>query len=200
MNNFPPTGKKTCVIHIRRGDNVEFLISSGKRLILHGNNMQLALNDNSSNVEGDSNRSMVPIDKYLAFLRLLKDNNIDNRFDIVVITDGFLRSKSLLIDFLAENEELTNIERGNIIRLLETDLERQLIQDHFNSFPIRYILGESYKNLKRSISELALANVLIFGNGGFAFFIHGMYSHDLTSSHVYHVSEFEKFKDELLII
>ncbi len=182
---------KKIVIHVRCGDSVLIEGPSGT-ISLYGNEVTFLQNEIEKNRFGDLNRKSINFEKYL---RVLDSISIPNNTNVILLSDGFESSKHIICDYFIKNSNKLEKEKKQIlIDILNVDLNKNYLIEPFKNYCNSFIIGESFQNLKLSILELSQSDILFFGTGGFAYYIHSIYRKN-TNSYLGHANE----KPQILI-
>lgn len=179
---------KTFLIHIRCGDSVTINCSHGA-ISLYGTEISFLDTESEKSLVGDINRSSLGIKKYT---KVLDELNIPKDWKVVVLSDGYALSKSIIADhYIKQFSKLENYKKQILSEILKLNLNQDLLFEPLKKYNPSYIIGESFSNLKESIFALANAKIVFFGTGGFAYYLHSIYK---TQSNTFLGHANEKFE------
>lgn len=167
-------GEKIFVVHQRCGDSVTLFSDAGK-VVIYGNEVTFDTDDTGLyDLKNDRNRVGRAIEMYVEILKELQDlRNVGTR--IVFISDGYQTSKNILLNHYFSKYNILNTQQKKAIKdLINKDLDQMLLHDKLNAIIDEEMIGETYENLEKSILLLANAKVLMFGSGGFAYYMHSL--------------------------
>jgi hypothetical protein len=174
------------VVHQRCGDSVSIKSKLG-HLLIHGNNVIYSKDGQNVSIAEDGNRRNIPLEKYISEVEKLRIKRPE--FNIVFISDGFERSKRLIVKYLIDNYlTLSKEDYADVLETAQLDLDQVLIKEPFGKMVNKMVIGEGIKELEESIIALSKAQILIFGTGGFSFFVHSLFKIS-ESTKIYHIGD-----------
>ncbi|MCA0363100.1 MAG: hypothetical protein LCH67_03595 [Bacteroidetes bacterium] len=193
-NKDAPNEEKLFVVHQRCGDSVTLLSDAGK-VVIYGNEVTFDNEDTEQfDLNNDKNRVGRAIEMYVEVLQELQDLR-GSGTKIVFISDGYQTSKNILLNhYFSKFSTLNNSQKKAIKNLINKDLNQFLLNDKLEKLIDEKMIGETYENLEKSILLLARAKVLMFGSGGFAYYMHSLFSNK-EQTYLGHINE----KNEILI-
>ena len=193
-NKDAPVEEKLFVVHQRCGDSVTLLSDAGK-VVIYGNEVTFDNEDTEQfDLNNDKNRVGRAIEMYVEVLQELQDLR-GSGTKIVFISDGYQTSKNILLNhYFSKFSTLNNSQKKAIKNLINKDLNHLLLNDKLEKLIDEKMIGETYENLEKSILLLARAKVLMFGSGGFAYYMHSLFSNK-DQTYLGHINE----KKEILI-
>jgi hypothetical protein len=193
-NKDAPIEEKLFVVHQRCGDSVTLLSDAGK-VVIYGNEVTFDNEDTEQfDLNNDKNRVGRAVEMYVEVLQELKDLR-GSGTKIVFISDGYQTSKNILLNhYFSKFSTLNNSQKKAIKNLINKDLNHLLLNDKLEKLIDEKMIGETYENLEKSILLLARAKVLMFGSGGFAYYMHSLFSNK-EQTYLGHINE----KKEILI-
>lgn len=164
--------KLNITLHIRLGDSAAVRIGD-KKFNIHGSTIFTEREEYSSILTIDPNR--VPLDdltRYSAFLEELIARLGKNAFYCVVLSDGYDRTFEILEAAHRQGKlELSNEEFDQLL-LTKKQLTRNLRRQFAKYENTETVIGESNTKLFKSLHALASSDVVVYGAGGFAFYMH----------------------------
>lgn len=193
-NKDAPIEEKLFVVHQRCGDSVTLLSDAGK-VVIYGNEVTFDNEDTEQfDLNNDKNRVGRAVEMYVEVLQELQDLR-GSGTKIVFISDGYQTSKNILLNhYFSKFSTLNNSQKKAIKNLINKDLNHLLLNDKLEKLIDEKMIGETYENLEKSILLLARAKVLMFGSGGFAYYMHSLFSNK-EQTYLGHINE----KKEILI-
>jgi hypothetical protein len=171
------------------------LLSDAGKVVIYGNEVTFDNEDTEQfDLNNDKNRVGRAVEMYVEVLQELKDLR-GSGTKIVFISDGYQTSKNILLNhYFSKFSTLNNSQKKAIKNLINKDLNHLLLNDKLEKLIDEKMIGETYENLEKSILLLARAKVLMFGSGGFAYYMHSLFSNK-EQTYLGHINE----KKEILI-
>lgn len=186
------------VLHVRLGDSTTVEIGE-RRFFIHGDRVFTNLSDLMSVLSIDPNRSPIQDQfEYSNFLDQLFLEYGENNFCCVVLSDGYEATFKAIRE--AHQIGQINLTKQELKQLpiIKQKLNKQLYKQ-FNKYKnINIIIGESNQKLYQSIHALASCDVVIFGTGGFAFYMHHLFKEPDKESLLINIRDYKKETFELI--
>lgn len=172
------------LVHIRSGDNT--VVDLGTRsFVINGESI---MTDEAFNevLKVDPNRAPIRVAEYLDVCRDLVLDPEARKFRVTVISDGFERTYQTFMRSIFRPESEIQLTRSERAAFKQMVLAGNLMFRQFGDiFDAELIIGETKNNMLKSIDALADSKRVIYGSGGFSYYIHSLYRKNIDSKVVH---------------
>jgi hypothetical protein len=174
-------------IHIRCGDSTKIKLGN-KDLIVYDKYLFSSENEMTEILRIDPDRISVSPEEYLPVYQKLINTIPSKDYQISVISDGYELTYQHILRNLLKRKTQIKLSKSDLNVLKQKIEEKNTIFSQFSSAEL--IIGEKEPELYRSLLQIAGANLVIWGCGGFATNTHQLLKSENNASKIMKLSQF----------